>query len=86
MKVKAYEWMSENGELNLASKSQKELAQNPKSQEVLSQYRFFKENGFAIDAQKIRKNVNHAMEIAYERDAGFGPSEHLDHANNTLGF
>ncbi len=85
MKIKAKEWMNEEGELNIISKTQKELAQSPKSQQIFSQYSFFKQNGLTVNAQEIRKNVNHAMDLAYERDTGWGPSERFDVPSN-LGF
>ncbi|KTD05419.1 hypothetical protein OQJ19_13270 [Fluoribacter gormanii] len=86
MKVRAHEWMNEDGELDLISETQKKLAQSPTAQRVLSQYRFFKENGLATSAQEIRNNVNNAMEIAYERDTDFAPNERFDIENNRLGF
>lgn len=82
MKIKAKEWMNEEGELNIISKTQKELAQSPKSQQIFSQYSFFKQNGLTANAQEIRKNVNLAMDLAYERDTEWGPSERFDAPSN----
>ncbi|MCW8407987.1 hypothetical protein OQJ13_03255 [Legionella sp. PATHC035] len=85
MKMKRHEWMNEDGELNLVTGTQKKLAQSPQSQALVSQYLFFKQHDLT-GAQQIRKNVNHAMEIAYERDVGFGPNEHVDLPHNNFGY
>ncbi|WP_392536784.1 hypothetical protein [Legionella sp. 227] len=85
MKMKPNEWMNEDGELNLITRTQKKLAQAPQSQVIFSQYLFFKQHDIT-GAQQIRKNVNNALEIAYERDVGFGLTEHVDLPHNNFGY
>ncbi|KTC88615.1 hypothetical protein OQJ18_01980 [Fluoribacter dumoffii] len=82
MKIKGQQWMNEEGELNLVSKTQKELAKNSESIKVLLQFHLFKQNGLTQNAQQIRKNVNLAMDIAYERDAGIAQNERWDTPSN----
>ena len=85
MKI-THEWMKEDGELNLISKSQRKLAQSTTGQHVLLQYGLFKANGLTTYAQEIRDNVNNAMELAYEQDTNAIQIEKVDLGNTGFGF
>jgi hypothetical protein len=66
-------WVTKDGELIIKSPSQLKLSQSAELETVRAQFLFFKSIGNEERVTEIRENMEHSMQIAYERDSG------LDH-------
>ncbi|MBL7481692.1 hypothetical protein [Legionella bononiensis] len=61
-------WMTDDGELIVRSPRQSTLSETTAAKTAQNMYRLFRSEGNLAKAQEYMRNINHAMQIAYEQD------------------